>query len=235
MTFKIQTRIERRARPLHMQGRTVLHQLQLFTEALTRSGRGTFNMVQRPAEAGNRQVPSTTQPMPVQHTRTAPGTLPAAMPVPAMVTPASSALPAPSATGTNSFANLVHQVSMRKVHPIDAIRAGMPAALLRDASTYFNLPAQRINTIARVPNTTAHNWSRQNANMDAAASERIWRMADVAALAREVFGTEEAAKSWLGAANRTFQNSAPLDYLDTEPGAAAVRQVLNAIATGGAA
>jgi putative toxin-antitoxin system antitoxin component (TIGR02293 family) len=157
------------------------------------------------------------------------------MAVPATVTPASSVSPAPPAPGTNAFASLVNQVSMRKVHPIDAIRAGMPAALLRDASTYFNLPAQRINTIARVPNTTAHNWTRQNVNMDAAASERIWRMADIAAMAREVFGSEEAAKSWLGTANRTFNNSTPLDYLDTEPGAAAVRQVLNAIATGGVA
>jgi uncharacterized protein (DUF2384 family) len=35
--------------------------------------------------------------------------------------------------------------------------------------------------------------------------------------------------------NRAFGNTAPLDLMDTEPGAVAVRQVLNAIGTGGTA
>jgi uncharacterized protein (DUF2384 family) len=35
--------------------------------------------------------------------------------------------------------------------------------------------------------------------------------------------------------NRALGNTAPLDLMDTEPGAVSVRQVLNAIATGGVA
>jgi uncharacterized protein (DUF2384 family) len=57
---------------------------------------------------------------------------------------------------------------------------------------------------------------------------------DIAAMAEGVFEGEEAAKQWLCAPNRAFSGDAPIDYLDTEPGAKAVRQVLNAIATGGA-
>jgi uncharacterized protein (DUF2384 family) len=34
--------------------------------------------------------------------------------------------------------------------------------------------------------------------------------------------------------NSALGNAAPLDLMDTEPGAVSVRQVLNAIATGGA-
>jgi uncharacterized protein (DUF2384 family) len=52
-------------------------------------------------------------------------------------------------------------------------------------------------------------------------------------MASKVFGDDEAAKTWLRTPNLTFQDGAPMDYLDTEPGAIAVRQVLNAIATGG--
>ena len=38
---------------------------------------------------------------------------------------------------------------------------------------------------------------------------------------------------WMRQPNRAFDGTAPLDLMDTEPGAVAVRQVLNAIATGG--
>jgi putative toxin-antitoxin system antitoxin component (TIGR02293 family) len=129
----------------------------------------------------------------------------------------------------------VRDIGARRIQPIDAIRAGLPVAALRSASAYFDLPQQHINAIARVPNTTAHTWARQNATMDSAVSERVWRMADVAAMAQEVFGSAEAAKAWLRMPNRAFRDDSPLEFLDTEPGAAAVRQVLNAIATGGVA
>lgn len=70
--------------------------------------------------------------------------------------------------------------------------------------------------------------------MDAATSEQIWRLADFMAMAKDVFEDVEAAKAWLRTGNLTFRGAAPMDYLDTEPGAMTVRQVLNAIATGGA-
>ena len=54
-------------------------------------------------------------------------------------------------------------------------------------------------------------------------------------LAKDVFVDAEAAKAWLRTRNRAFDDAAPMDFLDTEPGAMAVRQVLNAIAAGGAA
>ena len=117
---------------------------------------------------------------------------------------------------------------------VDAIRIGFPAGMIKDAGIYFDVPAQRIRSIARLPETTAHTLVKRGALMDAAASERMWRLADLMSLAQEVFEDEEAAKAWLRTPNLTFHDTAPMDYLDTEPGAIAVRQVLNAIATGGA-
>lgn len=55
----------------------------------------------------------------------------------------------------------------------------------------------------------------------------------IASMAEDVFG-EEAAKQWLRNPNSAFSGKAPIDYLDAEPTAKVVRQVLNAIATGGA-
>lgn len=135
--------------------------------------------------------------------------------------------------GQNRFAVLRRDLIGGR-DPIEAIRAGFEAELLNSAGDYFEVPAARIRAITRVPDTTAHRLIKRHAVLDSAASERLWRLADVAAMAEEVFESEAAAKQWLRSPNQAFHGASPLDYLDTEPGAKAVRQVLNAIATGGA-
>lgn len=135
---------------------------------------------------------------------------------------------------SNAFSQLIGKYGLAGEQAIADIRAGFPVSLLQDAGKFFNLSVAQVRKIAGVPSTTAHNWMRQNAHMDSAASERVWRMAEVAARAVEVFGGEDGASRWLTAPNRAFHGGSPLEFLDTEPGAIAVRQVLNAIATGGA-
>ncbi|HEU5435588.1 MAG TPA: antitoxin Xre/MbcA/ParS toxin-binding domain-containing protein [Telluria sp.] len=135
----------------------------------------------------------------------------------------------------NAFAVLVEQLPANREDAIDAIRGGFPAAVLKDAGQYFEVPASRIRAIVRLPETTALALGRRGANMDAGVSERIWRLADLAHMAREVFDSKAAATDWLRTPNRSFAGTAPIDCLDTEPGAMSVRQVLNAMATGGAA
>lgn len=139
-----------------------------------------------------------------------------------------------AATG-NYFEALLDDVSGDRVRAIEAIRQGFPASVLKDIGAYFDMPTKRIRIIVRLPETTAHMLVKRGANLDSAASERIWRLADLMTMAQGVFENAEAAKTWLRTPNRTFRDVAPIDYLDTEPGAMAVRQVLNAIATGGAA
>ena len=134
----------------------------------------------------------------------------------------------------NGFADILRNLTADRNLAIGAIRAGFPASLLKDAGLYFNVSTQRIRAIARLPETTAHALLKRGGSLDAAASERIWRLADLMAMAREVFEDEESAKIWLRNPNPAFHYAAPMEYLDTEPGAMAVRQVLNAIATGGA-
>jgi putative toxin-antitoxin system antitoxin component (TIGR02293 family) len=138
------------------------------------------------------------------------------------------------AESQSSFVALVHMQQRELAQVIELIRLGLPAAFLKEAGDYFKLPTAKIRVVARVAETTAFTLARKAANLDAAASERVWRMADVANMACEVFEDEELAKRWLVMPSRIFNDAAPIDYLDTEPGAAAVRQVLNAIATGGA-
>ncbi|WP_338764175.1 antitoxin Xre/MbcA/ParS toxin-binding domain-containing protein [Massilia sp. METH4] len=143
--------------------------------------------------------------------------------------------PVPPGERANEFARLLERLAGSDFGAAEAIRAGFPAAIIKDAAAYFDVPAARIRAIVRLPETTAHTLAKRGSCLDAALSERIWRLADVLAMAREVFEEERAARAWLLAPNRAFGGAAPIDHLDTEPGATAVRQVLNAIATGGAA
>lgn len=138
-------------------------------------------------------------------------------------------------TAGDSFAVLLAELKAQRHSPIEAIRRGFPAGMLKDASTCFNVPASRIRAILHLPETTAHMLVKRGSSLDATASERLWRLADLLLMADDVFSNPESAKTWLRTPNRTFNNRAPMDYLDTEPGAAAVRQVLGAIASGGAA
>ena len=134
------------------------------------------------------------------------------------------------------FVNILHDKPHRNFSSVlHAIRKGYDAKVLRAASSFFEVSDARIRQIANVPATTASRLESKNAPIDAAASERIYRMSVVTRMAIDVFENESAAISWMREPHHMFDGAAPLDLMDTEPGAQAVKQVLNAIATGGAA
>lgn len=133
------------------------------------------------------------------------------------------------------FTGLVDAIACGSLQPLEAIRAGYPASMLKHASRFFGVPIARIRAVLLLPETTAYTLLRRGGRLDQSASERLWRMADVAARAREFFQTDEAGAAWLRTPHRMFDGKAPLEFLDTEPGATEVRLVLNAMATGGAA
>lgn len=133
------------------------------------------------------------------------------------------------------FKKMVTGAPLTGFAAINVIRNGYLASMLKSASSFFDVPDARIQNIARVSATTASRLEQKQAKIDAAATERIFRMSVVARMAIDVFEDENAAITWMRQPNRVFGDVAPLDLMDTEPGAVAVRQVLNAIATGGVA
>ena len=137
--------------------------------------------------------------------------------------------------GGDLFADMVSAKPLAAAAAIAAIRKGYPARILKDTSRYFDVPDARIQAVARVPASTASRLEKGNAKLDQGASERIYRMGTVARMAIAVFEDETNALAWMRQPNRALGDAAPLDLMDTEPGAVAVRQVLNAIASGGVA
>ncbi|GAA4019249.1 type II RES/Xre toxin-antitoxin system antitoxin [Actimicrobium antarcticum] len=133
------------------------------------------------------------------------------------------------------FTHLVTDAPLAGFAAIHTIRVGYSARMMKAASQFFGVSDARIQGIAHVPASTASRLDKNNARIDSGATERLYRMGMVTRMAIEVFGSKLAAIDWMRQPNRALGETAPLDLMDTEPGAVSVRQVLNAIATGGAA
>jgi putative toxin-antitoxin system antitoxin component (TIGR02293 family) len=133
------------------------------------------------------------------------------------------------------FTQIVSGEPLAGFAAVKSIREGYSARILKAASSFFGVPDARIQNIAHVPASTASRLEKNEAKIDPAATERVYRMGTVTRMAIEVFESEASAIEWMRQPNRALGDAAPLDLMDTEPGAVSVRQVLNAIATGGVA
>lgn len=131
------------------------------------------------------------------------------------------------------FAQSALQVPLVGLGAVKSIREGYSAWILKSASSFFDVPDSRILYIAHVAPTTAGRLEKNDANIDAAATERVFRMGAVTRMAIDVFENEKNAIAWMRQPNLALGGTAPLDLLDTEAGGDCVRQVLNAIETGG--
>jgi putative toxin-antitoxin system antitoxin component (TIGR02293 family) len=116
---------------------------------------------------------------------------------------------------------------------VEVIRRGVTARVVDDMVEYFDVSKNDIFKVLRTPESTAHKLIKDNRPLDAGASERVVRVADVTRMAKETFGGREAATRWLKTPNLALEAATPLSMLDTEPGASEVRRILSAINYGG--
>jgi putative toxin-antitoxin system antitoxin component (TIGR02293 family) len=117
---------------------------------------------------------------------------------------------------------------------IELIRGGVTARVVDDMVEYFHLPKSEIFRLLRTPESTAHKLIKDGRPLDAGASERVVRVADITRMSADTFGSREAATQWLTTPNLALGAATPLSMLDTEPGAGEVRRLLSAINYGGA-
>lgn len=116
---------------------------------------------------------------------------------------------------------------------VEVIRRGVTARVVDDMVEYFDVSKSDIFKVLRTPESTAHKLIKDNRPLDAGASERVVRVADVTRMAEATFGGREAATRWLKTPNLALEAATPLSMLDTEPGASEVRRILSAINYGG--
>lgn len=111
------------------------------------------------------------------------------------------------------------------------VRAGLPYASLAALAAGFRLEALDAVSILRIPERTLARRKKEK-RLSVEESDRLVRLARIAALAEETLGTREKAALWLSVRNRALGGETPLSRLDTDLGAEEVEAVLHRLAHG---
>ncbi len=105
------------------------------------------------------------------------------------------------------------------------VRAGLPFSALEQVMARFGLGRQQVAEVLHLPERTLARRKRER-RLQPDESDRLVRLARVAAQAEETLGSAERAAAWLRRPSRALGGEAPLDLLDTDLGAREVEAVL---------
>jgi putative toxin-antitoxin system antitoxin component (TIGR02293 family) len=111
------------------------------------------------------------------------------------------------------------------------IKQGLPFRSLESVRERLRLSVPEAATVLHMPIRTMAR-RRQTRKLDAVESDRLYRIARVAAQAVSVFGVEDKATTWLQRPNRALNGELPIRLLDTDVGARQVEDVLGRIEHG---
>jgi putative toxin-antitoxin system antitoxin component (TIGR02293 family) len=123
-------------------------------------------------------------------------------------------------SGATTSAGLRHRVKL-----------GLPYRSLESVRDRLGLSVPEAASVLQVPLRTLAR-RRQARRLAAAESDRLFRLARVAAQAVGVFGTEQKAAAWLRRPNRALDGEPPVRLLDTDVGTRQVEDVLGHLAHG---
>ena len=112
------------------------------------------------------------------------------------------------------------------------IREGIPVACASKVQTSLALPDQSFADFLSVGTRTLLRLRQNNKRLPIAAGDRLFRLARIAGLAREVLENLEAAKKWLSSPQGGLGGKRPLDLMLTEAGCREVEDLLGRIEYG---
>lgn len=107
------------------------------------------------------------------------------------------------------------------------VRAGLPFAAVDEVGERFGLDRDDLQALLRLSTSPS-----SQGLLGAEESDRLVRLARIAALASDVLGDDARASRWLQRPNRALSGRLPLSLLDTDLGAREVETVLGRIEFG---
>ena len=113
----------------------------------------------------------------------------------------------------------------------ERIKRGLPYRSLESVRERLRLSVPEAATVLHMPPRTLAR-RRQSRKLDADESDRLYRIARVAAQAFSVFGEEDKAATWLARPNRALNGEVPIHLLDTDVGARQIEDILGRIEHG---
>lgn len=111
------------------------------------------------------------------------------------------------------------------------IKRGLPYRSLESVRDRLGLSVLETCSVLHMPPRTLAR-RRQTRKLDPDESDRLYRIARVAAQAFAVLGTEDKAATWLRRPNRALNGEVPIRLLDTDVGARQVEDILGRIEHG---
>jgi putative toxin-antitoxin system antitoxin component (TIGR02293 family) len=133
-----------------------------------------------------------------------------------------SVLGFPSAAGSENATDVAR----------DLVRRGMPASVLSALAGHLKVSIGAIQMLAGIPAATAARKRSTKQLLQPILSDRLFRIASVYALAKEVLESGDAAAEWLSESNRALHGRTPLELLDTEIGTREVELILQRLEHG---
>jgi len=113
----------------------------------------------------------------------------------------------------------------------ERIKHGLPYRSLESVRERLRLSVTEAASVLHMPPRTLAR-RRQTRKLDRDESDRLYRIARVAAQAFAVFNTEDKAAKWLRRPNRALNGELPIYLLDTDVGARQIEDILGRIEHG---
>ncbi len=113
----------------------------------------------------------------------------------------------------------------------ERIKRGLPYRSLESVRERLRLSVPEAASVLHMPLRTLAR-RRQTRKLGGDESDRLYRIARVAAQAFAVFGAEDKAATWLRRPNRALNGELPIDLLDTDVGARQIEDILGRIEHG---
>jgi putative toxin-antitoxin system antitoxin component (TIGR02293 family) len=115
----------------------------------------------------------------------------------------------------------------------DLVRAGFPLSSFDAVVKYAKVSSEQLASIVAIsPRTLQRRRAKAKPTLDRVESDRIARVARLYALAADVLQSDDAARTWMLAPNRSLDGARPFDLLETEGEAREVEDTLGRIRHG---
>jgi putative toxin-antitoxin system antitoxin component (TIGR02293 family) len=112
------------------------------------------------------------------------------------------------------------------------VRDGLPWASAHHVKKALELSDELFADWLETSQRTLARWKKSRPKLSLAASDRLYRLAAIVAMAREVFEDRQAAMDWLRHPQVGLGGRTPLELAMTEPGAREVENLLGRLEYG---
>jgi putative toxin-antitoxin system antitoxin component (TIGR02293 family) len=113
----------------------------------------------------------------------------------------------------------------------ERVRRGLPYSALEAVMSQLGLSREQVAEALHLPERTLARRKKER-RLHPDESDRLFRLARIAAQAAEILGSTEKAARWLRRPNRALGGRVPLALLDTDAGTREVEEVLGRIEHG---